>query len=59
MTLGLGAVFVAETAVYFAALMVVATRLTRWLSTNAIRRRLNRATGVVLIGFGVRLAAEG
>ncbi len=58
-TLGLGTLFVVETAVYFAALMLVATRLTRWLRTDAIRRRLNRATGVVLIGFGVRLVAEG
>jgi threonine/homoserine/homoserine lactone efflux protein len=58
-TLGLGAMFVAETAAYLAALVLLATRLTRWLKSDVVRRRLNRATGIVFIGFGVRLAAEG
>jgi threonine/homoserine/homoserine lactone efflux protein len=58
-TLGLGALFVAETAAYFAALLLVAARVTGWLRNDAVRRRLNRATGVVLIGFGIRLVAEG
>lgn len=58
-TVGLGLIFVAETAVYFALMLLFVQRLTRWLSTERFRRRLNRATGVVLIGFGLRLAAQG
>jgi threonine/homoserine/homoserine lactone efflux protein len=53
-----GAIYVAETALYFAALLLVAGRVTRWLSDARIRRRLNTVTGVVLIGLGVRLAVE-
>lgn len=58
-TVGLGLIFVAETALYFALMLVFVHRLTSWLSTDKFRRRLNRATGLVLIGFGIRLAAEG
>lgn len=58
-TFGLGAVFVAETAVYFAVMLLFVRRLTAWLGREHVRRRLNRATGVVLIGFGIRLAVEG
>jgi threonine/homoserine/homoserine lactone efflux protein len=29
------------------------------MDSDRIRRRLNRATGLVLIGFGLRLAVEG
>jgi threonine/homoserine/homoserine lactone efflux protein len=58
-TLGLGVVFVAETALYFTALLLFVNRLQAWLGKERIRRRLNRATGVVLIGFGARLAVEG
>lgn len=58
-TFGLGAIFVIETAAYFAVMIVFVRRLTAWLNTERVRRRLNRATGLVLIGFGVRLAARG
>jgi threonine/homoserine/homoserine lactone efflux protein len=58
-TLGLGAVFVAETAVYFGIMVLFVERLTRWLRSDRFRRRLNRATGIVMIGFGIRLAVEG
>jgi threonine/homoserine/homoserine lactone efflux protein len=58
-TLGLGAVFVAETAIYFGVMVLFVERLTRWLRNERFRRRLNRATGAVLIGFGIRLAVEG
>jgi RhtB (resistance to homoserine/threonine) family protein len=54
-----GAIFVIETAAYFALLLMLASRITRWMSQPAIRRRLDRATGLVLIGFGIRLASEG
>jgi threonine/homoserine/homoserine lactone efflux protein len=53
-----GAIFVIETAMYFALLLVVAARIMHWMGQPAIRRRLDRATGLVLIAFGVRLAAE-
>jgi threonine/homoserine/homoserine lactone efflux protein len=57
-SLAFGAIFVAETAVYFAVLLFVAGRITRWMRDPTIRRRLDWATGTVLIGFGVRLAVE-
>jgi threonine/homoserine/homoserine lactone efflux protein len=58
-TLAMGAVFVAETALYFGTMVLFVDRLTRWLRSERFRRRLNRVTGVVLIGFGIRLAVEG
>jgi threonine/homoserine/homoserine lactone efflux protein len=54
----LGAIFLAETALYFAALVLAAGRVTAWMADAAIRRRLERGTGAVFIGFGIRLAAE-
>jgi threonine/homoserine/homoserine lactone efflux protein len=53
-----GAIFIAETALYFAVVLAVATPVTRWLSDANIRRRMDAATGAVLIGLGIRLAAE-
>ncbi len=53
-----GAIFVVETAVYFALLLVLAGRITGWLRDTTVRRRLDRLTGTVLIGFGLRLAVE-
>lgn len=53
-----GAIFVIETAMYFALLLVLAARVTKWMSEPRVRRRLDRATGLVLIGFGVRIASE-
>jgi threonine/homoserine/homoserine lactone efflux protein len=57
-TLAMGAIFVAETAVYFGTMVLFIERLTRWLRSDRFRRRLDRVTGVVLIGFGIRLAVE-
>lgn len=59
MTVGLGSVFLVETALYFAAMLLFVRRISTWMASEGIRRRLNRATGLVLIGFGLRLAAEG
>jgi threonine/homoserine/homoserine lactone efflux protein len=53
-----GAIFIGETALYFAVLLAVATPVTRWLGEARIRRRMDAATGAVLIGLGIRLAAE-
>jgi threonine/homoserine/homoserine lactone efflux protein len=59
LTFGLGAIFVTETAIYLGVMLVFVDRLTRWLRSDRFQRRLNRVTGLVLIGFGVRLAVEG
>jgi threonine/homoserine/homoserine lactone efflux protein len=57
-TLWMGAVFVLLTGVYFALMVAFVPRLVGWLRNERYRRRLNRATGLVLIGFGIRLAVE-
>jgi threonine/homoserine/homoserine lactone efflux protein len=57
-SLAFGAIFVVETALYFALLLFLAGRITTWMRDTKIRRRLDWATGTVLIGFGVRLAVE-
>ena len=57
-SLAFGAIFVIETAVYFALLLFLAGRITGWLRDTTVRRWLDRATGTVLIGFGLRLAVE-
>lgn len=54
----LGAIFVLLTAGYFAVLIAVSGRITGWLMSVRIRQRIERATGVVLIAFGLRLALE-
>jgi len=57
-SLAFGAIFVVETALYFVLLLFLAGRITSWMRDPRIRRRLDWATGTVLIGFGVRLAVE-
>ena len=57
-SLAFGGIFVVETALYFAFLLFLAGRITTWMRDPRIRRRLDWATGTVLIGFGVRLAVE-
>jgi threonine/homoserine/homoserine lactone efflux protein len=56
---GMGAVFVLLAGLYFAFMLAFVQRLLGWLRKERSRRRLNRATGLALIGFGVRLAVEG
>jgi threonine/homoserine/homoserine lactone efflux protein len=58
-TFGMGAVFVLLTGVYFAVMLAFVQRLLNWLRNERYRRRLNRATGLVLIGFGARVAVNG
>ncbi|MGQ0845209.1 MAG: LysE family translocator [Sporichthyaceae bacterium] len=55
----LGAEFIVLTAAYWALLIGLAPLVTGWLTTPRIRRRMDRLTGVVLVGFGLHLAAEG
>ncbi len=53
-----GMIFVVETMLYFALLLSLAGRVTRWMNNARIRRRLDRGTGVILIGLGARLALQ-
>jgi threonine/homoserine/homoserine lactone efflux protein len=57
-TLGFGAWYTVLTALYFAALVAVSSTVAGWMSTARIRRRLDAATGLVLVAFGLRLATE-
>jgi threonine/homoserine/homoserine lactone efflux protein len=53
-----GAVFITLTVGYFVLLLAVATRVTRWMTASRVRRKLDVATGAVLVGFGVKLAFD-
>jgi threonine/homoserine/homoserine lactone efflux protein len=53
-----GAIFVVLTALYWVLLLGLAGRVTTWMNTPSIRRRLDAATAAVLVGFGLRLATE-
>ena len=57
-SLVLGAWFIAETGVWLAVVAWLADRGVRWLRRPTVQRWLERITGVVLIGFGLRLATE-
>jgi len=57
-TLLFGAIFIVLTALYWVLLLGLAGRITAWMNTPSIRRRLDAATAAVLIAFGVRLATE-
>jgi len=58
MSVLLGAIFVVLTGLYFAVFILASAKITHWMSTTHIRRRMDRLTGLVLIGFGVKLATE-
>jgi threonine/homoserine/homoserine lactone efflux protein len=57
-TLLFGSIFIVLTAAYWVLLLGLAGRVTGWMSTPRIRRRLDTATAAVLVAFGVRLATE-
>ncbi|WP_336082683.1 LysE family translocator [Nocardia sp. SSK8] len=57
-TLGFGALYIALTALYCAALVLAAGSISGWMRTARIRRRIDAVTGMVLVGFGLRLATE-
>ena len=57
-TLVLGTWYAVLTALYFIALIAVSGTVTAWMRSPRIRRRLDAMTGLVLVGFGVRLATE-
>jgi threonine/homoserine/homoserine lactone efflux protein len=57
-TLLFGVIFVVLTALYWMLLLGLAGKVTAWMSTPKIRRRLDSATAAVLVAFGIRLATE-
>jgi RhtB (resistance to homoserine/threonine) family protein len=54
----LGGLFVAITAVWLGGFALAASRAASTLRRPKVKRVLDRVTGVVLIGFGLRLATE-
>ena len=54
----LGALFVVETALWLLVLVWLVGNGTGVLSRPAVRRWVDRVTGVVLIGFGIRVVAD-
>jgi threonine/homoserine/homoserine lactone efflux protein len=57
-TLLFGAIFVIETGLYFVVFLRFADRLMAGMQRPRVRALLDRCTGAVLIGFGLRLALE-
>ena len=57
-TLVLGGIFIVLTAFYCAGLVAASGTIADWMQTPRIRKRLDTLTGLVLVGFGVRLATE-
>ena len=57
-SLVLGAWFAVETGLWLAAVVWMAEHAKRWLDRPRWQRRLEQVTGVVLIGFGIRIATE-
>ncbi|AXB45540.1 LysE family translocator [Amycolatopsis albispora] len=54
----LAALFVVIDTLWYSLIASVLSRFTEWLRKAEVRRRLERLTGVVLIGLGVRLAFD-
>ena len=57
-SLVLGMWFIAEGGLWLAIVAWLTDRGARWLRRTAVQRWLERVTGIVLIGFGIRLATE-
>ena len=57
-SLVLGIWFIAETGLWLAVVAWLADRGVRWLRRPAVQRWMERITGIVLIGFGLRLVTE-
>jgi threonine/homoserine/homoserine lactone efflux protein len=53
-----GAIFVTEGTLWLLTLVLLATRLGTLMTRPRVQRRLERLTGVVMIGFGLRVATE-
>lgn len=57
-TVALAAIQVVIDAAYCSALVLLASRVRPWLARAAVRRRLERVLGTVLVALGIQLAAE-
>jgi threonine/homoserine/homoserine lactone efflux protein len=57
-TFALGTWYAVLTAVYFLGLIALSGTVSAWMRSPRIRRRLDALTGLVLVGFGLRLATE-
>jgi threonine/homoserine/homoserine lactone efflux protein len=57
-TFALGAWYAVLTAAYFLGLVALSGTVSAWMASPRVRRRLDALTGMVLVGFGVRLATE-
>lgn len=53
-----GAVSIALNIAYQLPLVLLAERVTRFVSRSRVRRAMDLVTGTVLVGFGIRLAVE-
>ncbi len=54
----LGPIFILEGMLWLATLVLIGSRLGAILTRPRVQRRLERTAGVVMIGFGVRLATS-
>jgi RhtB (resistance to homoserine/threonine) family protein len=54
----LGSLFVAINLVWLGGYAVIASRISSVLMRRRVKRAMDRVTGIVLIGFGIRLALE-
>ncbi len=57
-SLALGLWFIAETGAWLAVLAWLTAHGLTWLRRSAVQRWLERLTGIVLIGFGLKLVTE-
>ena len=57
-TAALGALFCAMAAAWFVVYILALGRLAPWLRRPRVRLALERATGAILVGLGLRLAAQ-
>lgn len=57
-TFALGTWYAVLSALYFLLLIALSGTVSAWMRSPRIRRRLDALTGVVLLGFGIRLATE-
>jgi threonine/homoserine/homoserine lactone efflux protein len=57
-TLAFGSWYAVLTALYFLGLVALSGTVSSWMGSPTVRRRLDALTGVVILGFGLRLATE-
>jgi threonine/homoserine/homoserine lactone efflux protein len=57
-TLALGTWYAVLTLLYFLGLIALSGTVSGWMRSPRVRRRLDAVTGVVIVAFGLRLAAE-